>query len=107
MGVEVVFYRIIVCRGGYDNKVGVAVSLGGIKGRGQVEILFCEIILDIFVLDRRLTPVYHLDFFGDDVDGGYVVVLSQKSGDAHAYVACAGHRYVVLCHILVLFDCKS
>ncbi len=97
--VEIILHRIIVGRSGYHNEICPAVSLGAVKRGPQVKILFGKIFLDILILDRRLAPVDGLDFFGDHVNGGDVVVLSEKSRYAESYVACPGYSYVILFHL--------
>ena len=57
MGVEVVFDRVVVGGGGYDDEVGIAVCLGTVEGGGQIEILFCEVFLDVLVLNGRFARV--------------------------------------------------
>ncbi len=97
-GVEIVAHGVVVGRGGYDYKVGVAIGRRSVKGGCEIERLFGEIFFDILVLDGRLTAVDHLNLFGDYVDGCNMIVLSQKCGYTQAYVTGAGYGYIIFFH---------
>ena len=75
-GVEEVLVRVIVGGGGDDDEVGLAVCGTPIEGGGEVEGLLGEVALDILVLDGGLALVDEIDFFGDDINGDYFVMLS-------------------------------
>ena len=64
VGVEVIFDRVVVGGGGDDDEVGVAVCLGTVEGGSQVEILFSEVFLDIFVLMGDLRELISSTFSG-------------------------------------------
>ena len=52
VGVEIVCYRIIVRRCGYDNEVCVAICFCTIECGGQVKSLFSEIFFNVVILNR-------------------------------------------------------
>ena len=51
MCVEVVLDWVVVCRGGNNDEVSVAVCLGAVECGGEVELIFSEVALDVIVLD--------------------------------------------------------
>ncbi len=57
MGVEVVFDRVVVGGGRYDNEIGVAVCRRAVEGRCQIEILLGKVFLDVLVLDGGFAGV--------------------------------------------------
>ena len=101
MCVEIVLHRIVVGRSGDYHEIGIAIGPGPIKRCGQVELLLGKIFLDIIVLNGRYAVVDLFNFFGNDIDSRHVVVLGQKSGYRHAYVAGAGNCYI---HIVSITD---
>ena len=58
--VEMLRVTVVVRRGRYNNKVRIRVCSLCIQCCGQVQFFFCEILLDIVILNRRLTVVDHL-----------------------------------------------
>jgi len=73
--VEVIALTIIVCRSGYDDIFRIFVRGLSIEGRSKIELFFCEIFLDVLILDGGLAVVEHLDFFGDNVYRDNFVML--------------------------------
>ena len=69
------------------------IAVGGFRiQRGKkVEFLVFQIVFQIVVFDRRDLFIDQVDFFFDDIDGNDFIVLSQKDGDRHADIACAGN----------------
>ena len=81
-GVEEVTLHVVVGRGSDDDEVGFGIGFRPVDGGGQLKRFFGKIAFDVFVLNGRLSAIYHVDFLGYDVHGSYFVVLRQKSGDA-------------------------
>ncbi len=49
--VEVIFYRVVVCWSGNDDEVGVLIGFFSIGCGLELECLFCQILLYVFVLN--------------------------------------------------------
>lgn len=96
VGVEEVLDGVVVCRGGDDHEVGVAVGLGSVERGCEVKLLFGEIFLDILVLYGRAAGIDEVDFLGNYVDGCHMVVLGEECGYAETNVAGSGHGYFIL-----------
>ena len=58
-------------------------------------LAFCQVFLDVFVLNRGFPIVYHIHLLGDDVHRGDVIVLREEDGEGEADVAGAGDGDVV------------
>ena len=81
-GIEVILYRVIV-RGSSDNdKVCIAICPGTVKRSRQVQFLFREIFLDIFILNGRFTLINQAYLFRNNVYSCNLMVLAQQCGDA-------------------------
>ena len=97
-GVEVVPDRVVVGGGRDDHEVRVGVGPASVKGGREVQRLLGKIPLYVLVLDGRLPAGEHLHLLGDDVHGGHMMVLGQKSRYAQSHVACAGYGDPVISH---------
>ena len=97
-GVEVVPDRIVVGRGRDDHEVRVGVGPASVKGGREVQRFLGKILLYVLVLNGRLPAGEHLHLLGDDVHGGHMMVLGQKSRYAQSHVARTGHRDPVILH---------
>ena len=58
--VKVLSVAIVVGRGRNDNKISIGVCGLSIQRCSQIQFFLCEILLDIVILNRRLTVVDHL-----------------------------------------------
>jgi len=92
-GVEEVLDGVVVGGGCDDDEIGIAVGRGAVEGGREVQVFLGKIFLDVIILYGRFLPVDLLYFFGYDVHGHYLLVLSQEGGDAESYVACSGDCY--------------
>ena len=97
-GVEKVALHVVVGRRGDDDKVGFGIGFRPIESGGQLKRFFGKIALYIFVSNRRLSAIHHVDFLGHDVHGGYFVVLRQKGGDTQADIAGTGNGNAIGFH---------
>ena len=97
-GVEEVTLHVVVGRCGDDDKVGFGIGFRPVEGGGQLKRFFGKIAFDVFVLNGRLSAIYHVDFLGHDVHGSYFVVLRQKGGDAQADIAGTGNGNAIGFH---------
>ena len=88
-GIEVVLLAVVVGRRGDDHEVRIPIRRFGVQRGGQVEFLFREILLNVFVLNGRLAAVDLLHLLRDDVHGRDVVMLRQQRGDGQADIAGA------------------
>ena len=104
-GVEVVFHRIIVgwCSNHYE--VGILIGFFSIGCGFEVEFLFSQIFLYVFVLDRRAARVDELHLFGYHVYGHHLMMLAQQGSDAQAYISCSGYGdfYLFILHFFLFF----
>ena len=55
--VEKVFLAVVVRRSRNNNKVRIAVGEFGVQRCGQIQLLFSQILLNIFILNRRLPVI--------------------------------------------------
>ena len=78
--VKVLGVAIVVRRGRYHNKVRIRVCSLCIQSCGQVQFFFCEILLDIVILNRRLFTIDQLHFFRDDIHCINLMMLRQQCG---------------------------
>ena len=97
-GVEVVPDRVVVGRGRDDHEVRVGVGPASVKGGCEVQRFLGKILLYVLVLDGRLPTGEHLNLLGDDVHGGHMMMLGQKSRYAQSHVARTGYRNPVILH---------
>ena len=74
-GIEVVLHRVVVCRCGDDHEVRIGVGFGSVECGGQIQFLFGQILLDVFVLNGDFRLLIN-PLFGDDIYGGYLVMLT-------------------------------
>ena len=79
-GIEVVSLGIVISGCGNDHHIGTDVGFLPIQRRPEIERLAAQVLLDLFVLDRRIALVEHLNLLGDDVQRNNLIVLSKKQG---------------------------
>ena len=105
-GIEVILLAVVVGGRGDDHEVCVAIRRLGVQRRRQVEFLLRQILLDVFVLNGRLSAVDLLHLFREDVHGCDVVMLRQQGGDGQADVSGARDCDVhARSSIVVMFSC--
>ena len=80
-GIEEVFDRVVVGRGGDDYEVGVGIGSAGIQGGGEGQRLLRQVPDDVLVLDWADAAVDLVHLLGHDVDGDNGVPLRQQRGD--------------------------
>ena len=90
-GVEEVAHAVVVGGSGDDHDVGVAVGVVGIGGGREVERLFAEVLFYIVVLDRGEAAVDEVNPFWLNVNGSYLVMLSQEGGNAETDISGTGY----------------
>ena len=78
--VEEVRLRVVVGRCRDQDDLGVRVRRGRIGRRGERELVVGEVVLELGVLDRRLTSLEGLDLVGVDVQHRDVVALGEEHG---------------------------
>lgn len=66
---------IIVGRCRDDDEIGIPVSSFCIQRGSQIQILLCQILFNIIILDGRLTMVYHVYLFRDNIHRCHMIVL--------------------------------
>ena len=93
-GVEEILLAVIVGGGSDDHELGIAVTGLLVEGSLEAQRLVGEIILDVVVLDRRLLMVHQINAFGNNVDSGDIIMLSQQSGDGKTDIAGTGNRNI-------------
>ena len=76
--VEMLRVTVVVRRGRYNNKVRIRVCSLCIQCCGQVQFFFCEILLDIVILNRGLTVVNHVHLLRDDIHSSHLMVLGEQ-----------------------------
>ena len=74
--VKVVLYRVIVCRCGNDDEVGIPIGCLSVQRRREVQFLFGQILFDIVVLDWGTAVVDQIDLFLYHVNSHHPMVLA-------------------------------
>ena len=72
---------IVVGRGRYYNKISISVCCLSIQRCSQIQFLLCEVLLDIVILNRRLTVVDHLNLLRNNINCGHLMVLRKQCGN--------------------------
>ena len=99
--VEIVLLRVVVSRGGDDHDVSRGVRRAPVGGGGEAQRLFCEVLLDVFISDGRLSGIQKLHFFRNYVYCGDVVVLRQKNCHRKPDVSCSRYGYFHIVFLLM------
>ena len=87
--IKVIFLRVIVRRGGHNDKVCPAVSSLCVQRRRQIHLVVGQILLDLRVRNGALAAVDHLHLFGQNVHRPHLMILGQKDAVGHAHISCA------------------
>ena len=74
-GVKEILLRIIVGRRCNDDEIGIPVSGFCIQRGSQVQILLCQILFNVIILDRRLTVIDHIHLFRDNIHRRHMIML--------------------------------
>ena len=69
---------IVVGRGGNDNKISIGVCGLSIQRCRQIQLSFCEVLLDIIIPNRRLSIVDQFNFLRNNINCGYLMVLRKQ-----------------------------
>ena len=97
--IEKVFLRIIIGRCRYHHKVGLLVGRPAIQRSCQIEFLFRKVLLDIFVLDRRLLIINQFHFFRYHIHSSHFMMLCQQCRNRQSYISGAGYSYLQILEI--------
>ena len=69
---------VIVGRSCNDNKISIRIRFLGIQSCSQIQLLFCQILLNVFVPNRRFLVIDHLHLLRNDIQSRYLMVLCQQ-----------------------------
>ena len=97
--VEVLGVAIVVGRSRNNNKVRTRVCSLCIQSCGQVQFFFCEILLDIVILNRGLTVVDHVHLLRDNIHSSHLMVLGEQCRNRQTNITGTSNRnFIVLFH---------
>ena len=74
-GVEEVLLAVVVGRCSDDNKICILISRFRIQRCNEIQVFFCKVLFDVFVLNRRLLLVDEVDFFRDNIHRHNLIML--------------------------------
>jgi len=74
-GVKEILLAIVICRGRDDYKISITVCFLCIQSCCQIQLLFRQILFDIFILNRRFLIIDKFYFFRNNVYSSHLVVL--------------------------------
>ena len=97
-GVKEILLAVVVGRSRNDNEVSIFVGGFCTQRCGEIQVLLCEVLLDVLVLNRRLTVVDEVNFFRDDVHCHDLMVLTQQRGNGQTDIAGSGN-----CNFHIIF----
>ena len=103
--VEEVLLRIVVGRSRNHHELRIAICSLRIKSRYKVQFLLGEIFLNVFILDRRLTTIYHLHLFRHDIHSHDAVLLRQESRHRQSHISCSCYCNLHLIPFTLNFLC--
>ena len=76
-GVKEILLAVVVGGGGDDDKIRVSVGALAVQGGGQVQLLFRQILFDVFVLNRGFFAVDQVNLLRHDVHSSDVIMLCE------------------------------
>ena len=91
--IEEVFLRIIIGRCRYYHKVGLLVGRPAIQRSRQIEFLFRKVLLDIFILNRRLLIINQFHLFRYHIHSSHFMMLCQQCRNRQSYISGTGYGY--------------
>ena len=91
VGVEEVLHRVVVCRCGNDDKVGILICSSSVKCGTEPQRFLLKEFLDVFILYRRDAFVDLLHFLGYHIHSHHVVMLREKSRHRQSHISCSGY----------------
>ena len=108
-GIEKVFAAVIVGGCGDDNEIRLAVCCRSVQRCSQIQVFFCQILLDLRINDGRFPLVDEFHLFRNDVYCQHLVMLCQQDGVGKSHIAgschcnCIFFLHVLLPHIQAWF----
>ena len=93
-GVKEILSRIIIGRRRNNDEVRVLVRRFRIHRRRQIQCLLCQVLLDIVILDRRLSMIHHVHLFWDDIHCHHMIVLRKKRRQRQTHIHCTSYRNI-------------
>ena len=85
-------FRVDIRRGRYNNKVCIRVCRLCIQSCGQVQFFFCEVFLDIVILNRGLTVVNHVHLFRNNIHSCHLMVLRKQGRNRQTNITGTSNR---------------
>ena len=73
--VKEILLTIVICRCSNDHEICIGVCFFCIQSCSQIQLFFCQIFLNVFVLNLRLLIVNHLHFIRNNIHCSHLVVL--------------------------------
>ena len=77
-GVKKVHLAIVICRGRDYYKISITICFLSIQSRNQIQLFLCQILFNVFILNRGLLIVNHLHFLRNNVHSNHLVVLRKQ-----------------------------
>ena len=74
-GVKEILLAIVVCRCSDYYKISITVCFLSIQSRSQIQLFLCQILFNIFILNRRFLIIDKFNFLRNDIHSSHLVVL--------------------------------
>ena len=74
-GIKEIFLAIVVCRSSNYYKISITVCFLSIQSCSQIQFFFCQILFNVFILNRGFFVVDKFNFLRDDIHSIHLMVL--------------------------------
>ena len=112
--IKEILLTIVICRCSNDHEICIGVCFLSIQSCCQIQFFFCQIFLNVFVLNRRLPIVDQFNLLRDDIHSRNMMMLAQQRSNGKSYIACARHcnfqilkfshnTYLLICFFFCLY----
>ena len=73
--VKKILLAIVICRSCDHYKISITVCFPSIQSRSQIQLFLCQILFNIFILNRRFLIIDKFNFLRNDIHSSHLVVL--------------------------------
>ena len=89
--VKKVLLAIVICRCSNHHEISITVCLLCIQRCGQIQFLFCQILFNVLILNRRLFVIDQLYFLRNDIYCRHLVMLRQQRSNRKTNITSTSH----------------
>ena len=90
-GVKKILLAIVVCGSCDYHKISITVCFLRIQSCGQIQLFLCQILFNIFILNRRFLIIDKFYFFRNNVYSGHLVMLRQQHSNGKTNISRSGN----------------